>query len=353
LKTTAALILAFMSLAAHGQSPLFDAQETLSLTIEAPMRQLIRKRLDKPEFPGRVIYSDSAGREITLPVTISSRGNARLEICSFPPIRLEFDDADTAGTVFAGQDKLKMVTHCERGGEAADWLLQEYGIYKAFNVITEASYRVRLLQVTYRDSESNRWERESPAFFIEETDQLAARLDMVSVRPPSVRTEQYDGPALTVHLLFQMLIGNTDFSVIRGQEGEGCCHNARVVSPPGQQDGWVVVPYDFDQSGIIKTDYALPDERLGIRSVTDRLYRGFCWQNDALPEAIASFNAHRDAITAALLPDGLRNSRVRRTERYIERFYEILNDPEELEGQLINKCRGKASFPVRSTRTKK
>ena len=353
MKMISALLLTCMGLGAHAQTALFDSDEILSVTLEAPMRQLIRNRLDKPEYPGRVVYSDSAGREISLPVMVASRGNARLETCAFPPVRLRFRKQDTGDSIFAGQKKLKMVTHCERGSDATDWVLQEYGAYKAFNAITEASYRVRRLQVTYRDVEKTRWQREGPAFLIEDTGQLAARLGMVEVRPPEVHTEQYDGAALTTHMLFQMLIGNTDFSVIRGQKGEGCCHNARVVSPPGSQDGWVVVPYDFDQSGIIKTDYALPDTRLGIRSVATRLYRGFCWQNDALSGAIASFNGNRDAITQALLPDGLSKSRARRTERYVERFYEIVNDSGELEKQLINKCRGRASFPVRDTRTKK
>ena len=348
-----ALLLTFMSLGAHAQAELFDGDEILSLTLEAPMRQLIRNRLDKPEYPGRVVYSDSSGQEVSVPVMVASRGNARLDTCAFPPLRLRFRKKETGGTIFAGQKKLKMVTHCERGSDATGWVLQEYGTYKAFNAITEASYRVRRLQVTYRDVESSRWQREGPAFLIEDTGQLAGRLGMVEVRPPEVRTEQYDSAALTTHMLFQMLIGNTDFSVIRGQKGEGCCHNARVITRPGSQEGWIVVPYDFDQSGIIKTDYALPDTRLGIRSVATRLYRGFCWQNDALPDAIASFNQNRDAITQALLPEGLSNPRARRTKRYVERFYEIVNDSGELEKQLINKCRGRASFPVRDTRTKK
>jgi hypothetical protein len=347
------LALVFISAVAHGQAPLFEGDGTLRLTIEAPMRELVRKRTAKPSFAGEVAYTDAAGQPHRLPVTVSTRGNSRLETCSFPPIRLEFAAADVAGSIFAGQKKLKMVTQCKPSNASRNWLLLEFGIYKAFNVITDASYRVRRLEVSYRDSDSKRWQRESPAFFIEDTDRMAARLGKVTMRPPEVKTTQYDPVALTRGILFQLLIGNTDFSVIRGPRGEGCCHNARIIAAPGQQDGWVVVPYDFDQAGLIDTEYALPDERLGISTVTRRLYRGFCWQNDYLADTIARFNERRDAVVAALLPEGLSKSKTRRARRYIDRFYEIINDPGELEKQLTNKCRGGVSIPVRTTRTRK
>ena len=347
------LLMLFAAGAANGQQPLFESDETLALTIEAPMRTLIVKRRDKPAFDALVSYVAESGESRSLPARISSRGNARLETCSFPPIRIEFDPADAGGTPFEGQRRLKMVTPCERRSKAQSWLYQEYGIYKAFNAITDRSFRVRRLQVTFRDNESARWERALPAFFIEDTDEMAGRLDMVSLRPPEIDTPQFDGESLTLGLLFQYLIGNTDFSVKRGPQGEGCCHNGRVIAAAGRQDGYVIVPYDFDQAGVIDTEYALPDRRLGINSVTSRLYRGFCWQNDMLPGAITRFNEQRDAIEGAMVSEELPGSRRKRVLRFIDRFYEIVNDPQELEERLIAKCRGAASFSIRVTRTEK
>jgi len=339
--------------AAFGQQPLFESEDTLALTIEAPMRTLIVKRREKPEFDAFVTYVSDSGEARSLPARISSRGNARLASCAFPPLRIEFEPADVSGTPFEGQRRLKMVTPCKRSRKAQDWLLQEYGIYRAYNVVTDLSYRVRRLQVVFRDSESSRWEREYPAFFIEDTGRMAERLGMASLRPPAIKTAQFDGESLTHGMLLQYLIANTDFSVKRGPKGEGCCHNGRVLVPAGQQDGFVVVPYDFDQAGVINTDYALPDERLGIRNVTSRLYRGFCWQNDMLPGAIERFNERRDAITSALVPVALSGARQKRALRFIDRFYETVNDPEELEERFVAKCRGAASFPIRVTRTEK
>jgi hypothetical protein len=337
--------------AANGQEGLFDSTESLALTIEAPMRELIRKRLDKPELDATVTYTTASGESRSIPATVSSRGNARLLSCNFPPIRVEFKPEAVQGTPFEGERRLKMVTPCARGKKEQGWLAQEYGIYTAFNFVTDYSYRVRRLEVSFRDIGSSRWERQLPAFFIEATGELAERVGMASLRPPEIAAAQFDGESLTNNVLFQFLIANTDFSIKRGPRGEGCCHNGRVVAPAGQQGDYVIVPYDFDQAGVINADYALPDERLRIRYVTSRLYRGFCWQNDMLPAAISRFNDHREVITSALAPDGISNNRRKRAIRFVDRFYDIINDPEELEKHVVAKCRGAATFSVRKTRT--
>lgn len=330
-------------------SPLFNDDSILALTIEAPMRELIKKRLDRVEYDAVVRYTDSSGQERVLQGQLTSRGNARLEVCDFPPLRLELSKSDTAGTIFEGQTRLKMVTQCTKRRDAEKWLLQELGIYRAYNEITDYSYRVRRLDVTYIDRESSRWKRIQPAFFIESTDEAANRLQLDSIRPPTIEPAQFNQTELAKNMLFQLLIANTDFSVKRGPSGEGCCHNGRVFAQPGEQKNWIILPYDFDQAGLIDTDYALPDRRLGIRGVTNRLYRGFCWQSNALPGTIDFFRERRDAISEALIPPELSSSRQSRMRRYIGGFYGILDDPGELQKRITDQCRGTDAFPIRKT----
>jgi hypothetical protein len=328
---------------------LFDSSDTLHVTIEAPMRQLIQKRERKPEFDGVLRYQEESGNEQVLAVKIATRGNSRLETCDFPPLRLLVDTGQAEGSVFAGQHKLKVVTQCERSSYGKDWLLLELGIYRAYNVITDYSYRVRRLQVTYQDVGSKRWERIQPAFIIESTGEVAERLQRKSIRPPSVNIEQYSVVETAHNLLFQYLIGNTDFAIKRGSSGEGCCHNGRVLATPGSQDNWVALPYDFDQAGLINTKYALPSKQFSISRVTRRLYRGFCSHNDALRDSITLFNERRDDITAALISPELENRKLKRAHAFVDKFYEVVNDPDELYDEILNKCRGPRSVPVRKT----
>ena len=328
---------------------LFDSSESLAVTVEAPVRDLVRKRRDAPEYAGTVRYTEPTGEERALPVAVSVRGHSRLQMCDFPPVRLTFDRDVTAGTLFADIRSLKLVTRCLRSSKARDWAKLEFGAYRVYNAITPYSYRVRRLELTWRDTEARAAERRQIAFVIEPDRLVEARLGREKVRPPEVLPEQLSLEETTHYMLFQYFIGNTDFAVKRGPSGEGCCHNGRVFAADGATRDFIVLPYDFDQSGIVDPDYALPDRRLGIRKVSQRLYRGFCWQNDRLPESIRLFNEKRAEIEAAFPESDLSRLQARRVQRFIGNFYDTVNDPKELQERLLDQCRGSDSLPLRES----
>jgi hypothetical protein len=330
-------------------APLFDRQETLDVVIEAPTSKLSRQRDKKPEFPGTVRYTDASGTEHSFAVTVSTRGKSRLEACDYPPLKITFDRQETAGTLFEGQHNLKLVRQCVKSSPGRDWVYLELGIYRAYSVITDYAFRVRQLNVTFRDTDAGNRETVQPGFFLEDDKDVARRLGRELLRPPKVDPVQMAVVEMTHKLLFQFLIGNTDFAVKRGPSGEGCCHNGRVFVEAGKDDNWIVVPYDFDNAGIIDAKYALPSEALPINRVTTRLYRGFCWQNEYLPGSIELFNEKRGEIEAALIPVEVSKRKASRAKSYFDRFYEIVNDQEELQKQVLDKCRGLDSLPVRES----
>lgn len=329
-------------------SPLFEDSEPIAITLTAQMRDLVRNRRSKEPYDAVMQFTDASGVVQDIAVTISARGNSRLKACDFPPLRLEINRQLAEETVFAGQRRLKMVTQCNNKSISEDWLSVEYGIYRAYNVITDYSFRVRRLDVTFREPDS-RYKRMQQAFVIEPIGVAAKRLERKAIRPPSVDYNQLDAQETAYNTLFQYLIANTDFAIKRGPKGEGCCHNGRIVAPDGKQTDWVHLPYDFDQAGLIETDYAAPDERFGIPDVRTRVYRGFCWHNDELANAITLFNDRRGEIVAALLPDGVSKYRIRHSNRYFDRFYNTINDKELLQKQLLDKCRGPESLPIRES----
>lgn len=350
LRTSLAAAAIFLAVGNLPAAALFDSQGPLDVTIEAPLKQLSRQRSEETDLSGTFRYTDASGTSRSLPVVVSTRGRRRLELCDYPPLRLTFDRDQTRGTLLEGQRKLKLVRPCLRGRKAQDWLYLEFGVYRAYNIISDYSFRVRQLQVIFIDTESrSRRVLEQPAFFIEDDKGVAMRMGRERIRPPKVDVAQMSRYETTHNVLFQYLIGNTDFAVKRGPSGEGCCHNGRVISEPGKQRDWIVLPYDFDYAGIVDTDYAAPHEDLPIRKVTTRLYRGFCWQNDVLPESIELFNRNRAEIEAALVPSEVSRQKVRRANNYIGQFYRIVNDPEELQEKLYDNCREPGSQPLRDS----
>ena len=120
---------------------------------------------------------------------------------------------------------------------------------------------------------------------------------------------------------------------------------AKALMAIGKEDGQgptYAIPYDLDSSGLVNAHYAAPPNGLRIKSVKHRLYRGFCVNNDELPQTIALFNEKKTDILALFqnnthLTDYMRDGAI----KYIEDFYEIINNPKKLEKNIIDKCRGR------------
>jgi hypothetical protein len=318
--------------------PLFSDDSILQLVIEAPINSLRKEAKERPEVGGQLLYLDDDGKEVALDIKLTTRGKSRLSYCQFPPLSIKFKSKQTSSTLFTGQKRLKIGTHCKKGSKYSDYLEQEFGIYKAFRLLTPYSFRVRKLEITYRDNEKKRKDEVFPAFFIESIDEVADRLGMKEIKSPSINLRQLDAEQTSISGMFQYLVANTDWDVTKGPGGEDCCHNGKVLGQPGANENWVVVPYDFDQSGLINTEYAMPVPALGIRSVRQRLYRGECLNNNLLPQTIALFNEQRDSLEAALVPDSLSSSTRKSALRYIREFYETINDADKLNKKIIDDC---------------
>ena len=54
------------------------------------------------------------------------------------------------------------------------------------------------------------------------------------------------------------------------------------------------MPYDFDYSGIVGTDYAVPFESLPIKTVQERLYMAVCRSETEFANALNEFTEKKD-----------------------------------------------------------
>lgn len=94
---------------------------------------------------------------------------------------------------------------------------------------------------------------------------------------------------MTVIALFQYMIGNTDWSVMNN-------HNVKeIISKKTALQGHLQCLYDFDYSGLVNAEYAIPSEALGIEKVTDRIYRGYTRTSEEIQNALALFQEKRIA----------------------------------------------------------
>lgn len=305
--------------AAAPPSPLFASNAPLQIRIQAPLRQLIRDR----SFQGSVAGSITDPSGAVLPASLALRGITRRteEICDFPALKVKFSRPVPATSPFAGQDKLKLVTHCRSDARFQQKILLEYAAYRIFNVITERSMRARLATIVYVDSDGRPLFTRA-GFFLESPSEVARRNDLSPVSAgPRIPLAWLNPDAAARYALFQEMIANHDWSMRAGPPGEDCCHNAELIGA-GAPGKVIPVPYDFDFSGLVGAPYAFPPEALGISDVRQRKYRGYCIHSPNVVEAAAEFRSRRDAILGTLdeVP-GLEADSRKRAARFLDRFF--------------------------------
>ena len=321
---------------ADSPDPLFRDDTALKVVITAPLGTLLRARPEEPPLAGSFSYREADGTPVELDMQISARGNFRKRICDFPPLNLNFRKSQVEGTLFDNQDKLKIVAHCKDSRRYEQIVLREYLAYRLLNALTEMSFRARLLQVTYVDSDERRPRMVRSAFLIEHKNRLADRIGRQDVDIEWAEVTAIQPEHLNLTMMFQYLIGNTDFSPNLGSNNE-CCHNYEMFG--GGSDPLIAIPYDFDLAGFVNAPYATPDPELGIESVRQRLYRGHCINNGHVEATVARFQAARDELYALVADLEELEPTVRENiARYMDEFYETIDDPKEVERQIMGKC---------------
>jgi hypothetical protein len=315
--------------------PLFKDTEPLAFTLTGDFNAVNKERApnNKKVFPAVFTVQETKG-PAEVPVKIGSRGHFRLMVrnCDFVPIHVEFPrEGEAAGSIFAGQTSLKLGTHCRSDREYDNFTLKEYLTYRLFNMVTPLSFRARLARATYVDAKTKKTIANRYAIFIEHENDVARRFGGRIVELQRIQFADLDAPTLNRMMLFEYMIGNTDFSI-------WALHNVRIVQDRNRK--LFPVPYDFDLSGLVHAPYAVPDPKLGIRTVVDRKYRGPCRTTEELDEAAEPFRAKRaDMFTLLDSMRDLNPDARSEAKTYLESFFRAIEKPESIKRQFVNGCK--------------
>ena len=252
------------------------------------------------------------------------------ENCTTPPLLLNFDTIpDVTNNLFSNQNKLKLVTSCID----QKYVLREYLVYKVYQLLTEKSFKVRLVKVTFNDSNRNRTSSARYGILLEDHNKMAARNNSTIRKQLQLVPENTNKEMFLTMAVFQYLIGNTDWSI-------QFLHNIKLLM---DIDGasLVPVPYDFDMSGIVNAPYANPAEELKLGSVRDRRYRGYCIENmDEFQATFDTFNNLKDQIYSIYTESELiDNAYKKSTTRYLDKFYNTINNTKLSQRAFQYPCR--------------
>ena len=322
-------------------TPLFAANDAISIQLTADFKSIFKDRDTTEQHwrPGTLEWrsGNDSGRA---DVEITTRGHFRLKssTCNFPMLRVKFPKDSTKpnplkGTIFEKQGSLKLATHCRTGSSRHEQVThQEYLVYRAFNQVTDSSFRVRFANATYVDPGNTKdGPVKAPSFFIEDDGDLADRMGMKKFENQGAKFDDVELDAGSLMAVWFYFVGNTDWSL-------PYLHNVELFTWMGR---YVSIPFDFDWSGVVNAPYAKPDYRLGTASVTERVWRGPCWPRETIDAAIKRITSKKEDIYGLYRTHaGLDPKLLKESLQYYDDFFKIAMDPRNVDRNLRLNCAG-------------
>lgn len=321
------------------ENPLFESEKPLELILEADMVAIMNDKSDEPEYTQALLIEKLPNYQIkAFDIKVKARGNTRrvTELCDFPPLKFNFKKNSLNNTVFEGQDKLKFVSQCRQDEEFKNYVLEEYLIYKTYNILTEESYKARLVNIIIKDIKMRVPVIKMTGFLLEDDKTLARRIGAKDYEEIVYSQDSCTNESVDRLSMFQYMIGNTDWYI-------NTKHNTDVFQY--KSDGSLIpVPFDFDFAGVINTYYAVPSKEIPIVNVKDRYFKGSCREFESYNPTIEIFNDKKNAIYSLYNSfDLLPKSVIKKSLRYYSKFYKIINNPEQVDESFYSACN--SSYP--------
>jgi len=313
----------------------FGTDEPLAITLKYDISAFIKNKQDG-EYLDAELQVNYKDMPVTKNIRIKARGNFRRGQCAFPPLFLNFKTDEIENTELKGMQKIKIVTHCSSSKNSENYIFKEYLAYKLYNILTDRSFRVRLLDLSYIDTGKKQKNYRQHGFIIEPIELVAKRTESVLIDPTIVR-----GPNLTEVdadrvAFFHYMIANTDWRFKSG-------HNMKYMKSLNDiTDKVIAVPYDFDFSGFVGTNYSFPQEwATTCVDIRDREYLGYCRDNEeSYLKTIALYNDKKDEILKTISDFGYITDKEKESLiDFINEFYLEINQTKRFMSTLKNQCR--------------
>ena len=313
---------------------LFSEEDPASITLVYDIKDFLKNKNKDEYVEAQLIYHFNDTVNIEKEIRIKARGKSRQEICSFPPLWINIKKANVGNRYLEDIKKIKLVTHCAGSKVNMNYVLKEFLIYKMYNIISQYSFRVRLVKMRYIDTGRKNKEYETWGFLIEPENMMAERLDGFPLKMDNISYKQTEPHETDIMAVFQYMIGNADYSITRR-------HNVKLLKLSGfENPNPVPVPYDFDYTGFVNAHYAIPGEGLSISSVTERYYLGPCRTEETLRQVINQFQGQKEEIYNLVESFEYLDEKIKKAAiNYLDKFFLSAGDDAYIERNLLNTCR--------------
>ena len=315
---------------------LFLTNDPIPVKLRYSNKVLRKETNDSTYIDSEIEYMTSDDSWKTLEVKIRARGNYRRENCYFPPVKMKIKKSVSAGTLFEGNKKLKLVLPCVLQNDYNDKVLKEYMAYKLYELVSPYHFNTRLLDIDFTDEKGQKVKTYTvKGFFIEDIDGVKDRCNGKQVKR-SIHPLEQDDICSVRNDFFQFMIGNTDYS-------SAYRHNEKLLFV---DSNIMPVPYDFDMSGLVDASYAVVSqvqgEVLSITDVTHRLYRGFKRDESTYQSVRKEFLNNKIKMLTIVndLESSFEDPKEFATARkFINDFFEVIANDGSYKKQILNVAR--------------
>lgn len=300
------------------------ATEGIELTLEADLTTFVAQKRTNAYMSGKLSTKDGK----TYAVEIRPRGRYRRKVSQNPPMKIRFSEKELAAEGLDTLNEIKIALPAFDSPQGSELIVKEYLAYRMFEKVSDAHFRAGLVKLTLRDNnEKTPGKKVMHAIFIEDEEEVAARLGGVPEEGYGIPMEQYDTQQAAQVAVFQYFIGNTDwdFSMHR---------NVQLIKM--KESGKIMVmPYDFDFSGLVSAPYASPNSDSGLKSVRDRCLMSGDLDADALKNAVKLLKAKEKELYQVCRSKSVPKSAGSAAIQYLETFFKNMEGKDEVPKMML------------------
>ncbi len=193
----------------------FADDDLLNVSLYFDITTHIRKK-SEAYCDSKVVVYQSPGDSSVFNVRCRARGNYRKEHCFFPPVMINFKP-DTLFTTDGYLTKLKLVTHCINSKTYEEYMLEEYLIYKLWELISPYALRTRLLNINYYDLGDRGKNYKGKGFLIEPLYMMTQRTNSIEIEGEYFHDAVINALDADRVAFFSYINGNTEWRIKSSQ----------------------------------------------------------------------------------------------------------------------------------------
>ena len=299
------------------------ASEGAKITLEADLTTIIANKKTNQYFPGTLITEDGK----TYAIELRPRGKFRRKISEIPPLKIKFKKKLLAAEGLDTLNEIKLVLPTVDKASGDELVIKEYLAYKMFERLTPASVRAKLIKLTIRDTHVEKSKKTMYAILVEDEEETCARLKGSPVSEYGIPTDSLIAHQAALSVMFEYMIGNTDWEI-------AMMRNVRLMR--SNETGKVLVmPYDFDFSGLVSAPYASPSSESGLKTVRDRFLMSSGLKLEHLKRATQVIRAAKKDLYEICRSKYLSKTTSGEMIDYLDTFFQMVETKDEVPTTLL------------------